>query len=289
MADVTLEYCILNIAASPHPQGAYELLFERAALQQVNYWGSHFATISKPTLIEDGFLQGRLVLWVEIDKKEPAVFTDILDEVSFNDLNIEIPENVGFNSRIFYYTFRKRDHMLFVEVKNELGKKVSVSQVKKIFSLLFGEEIQGADSPFVEVTIIPEEDALNKILKLSNIRWLKIHILRPNPDEIYGYVEEILGEMVQQGARSQDITFVAAPKTDGIKPNERTRQQAAVAEVNGYVQAHGRAPDGETIQLSTQWYPKTIRTSIFEFGSFIERALQIAKESVIRIRRNGDL
>ena len=104
---------------------------------------------------------GRVVVWTEIDENEPAINTDQLEEVDFDDLGIDIPDNIGFNGRIFSYVLREKDHMLFIEAHNDVGKRLSPSRAQRIFRMLFDFDIQGTDAPMVEVTVIPAEDAPN--------------------------------------------------------------------------------------------------------------------------------
>ncbi|WP_292334077.1 hypothetical protein [Mesorhizobium sp.] len=85
-----IEFCVLNIAASPHPGGVYVDLLNRAAFNPVNFWGELFATISPPEKVEDGFYRGRLLVWTEINTSEPAIRKDILQEVPFEQLAINL-------------------------------------------------------------------------------------------------------------------------------------------------------------------------------------------------------
>jgi len=278
--EVTVEYAILNIAASPHPDGVYEELLNRAALQPVNYWGSHFATISRPVRERDGFLRGRIVCWVEIDKSEPAVFKDKLEEVDFNDLDIDIPNNVGFNSKVFLYVFREKDHSMFIETSNDLGKKLSPRQARRILELLMGPTVQGNDAPLVEVTTIPEEDTLRRIFSMSKLKRLRIHIVRPNADDLD--VERILERLEGMGVRSEDKVLVAATDNGGITPDEETRTEAEVAEHNGFVQGVGYEEDGTRIDLSTKEYPRTIKKRVDQFGSAVAEIMSVALETFLR-------
>lgn len=278
MAENTVvEYCAINVAANPHPTGVYESILRSAALNPVRYWGDHHATISEPVEIEDGYFQGRLVAWTEINKNEPAVNLEMLTEIDLSDLDIQLPDNIGFNGRIFFYTFREKDHKLFVEVKNEFGKRLSPHRVEKIFSLLLSPEILGVDAPLVETTLMPDEDTLDRILTLHRLKRLDIHIVRPNADDVD--VREILEELEAQGAKSMDKTLIAAPQNDGLIPDENTSKQAHVAAYNGYVSGSGRQEDGEAIDLSTKAHPRIFDRLLTEFGSALGAALLVAKES----------
>jgi len=285
--NVSIEYCAVNVAAHPHPSGVYLKLLETAALAKVNYWGDHYATISSPVQREDGFYQGRLVTWTAINKDEPAVDTQKLEEVNLADIDLTLPDNLGFNGRIFIYTFRERDHTMFVETKNEFRKTLSASRVEKILTGLFSSEIQGSDAPLVEVTLIPEEDALNRILGLDRLKRLEIHLVRPNADDLD--VAEILAELDAQNAKSLEKTLVAAPGDQGLDPDEKTKKQAEVAEFNGYVLGKGNKEDGELVQYSTKAHPRIFERLLDQSSSIFAAALSVAKESIVRRRGGEDL
>lgn len=284
--NMVLEYCAVNIAAHPHPDGVYPDLLRQAALTKVNYWGDHYATISAPIRREDGFYQGRLVAWTSINEDEPAVDTQKLEEVNLADIDLSLPENLGFNGRIFIYTFRERDHTMFVETKNEFGKKLSPTRVEKILKGLLSPELQGSDFPLVEVTIIPEEDALNRIFGLEKLKRLEIHIVRPNADDLD--VEDVLKELDAQNAKSLEKVLVALPGDEGLTPDERTTKQAQVAEFNGYVLGRGNQADGELVQLSTKSHPRIFERMLDQSSSIFAAALAVAKEAVVRRTRSQD-
>tara|TARA_R110002124_G_scaffold16882_7_gene71444 strand:- start:10316 stop:11185 length:870 start_codon:yes stop_codon:yes gene_type:complete len=287
MADeVVVEYCAVNVAANPHPDGVYLALLQKASESEVKYWGDHYAKISSPVERENGFYQGRLVTWTAINRDEPPVDTQLLEEVDWDDLDLDIPANLGFNGRIFFYSFRNRDHTMFVETKNEFGKRVSAKQVEKILFRLFSPEVQGPDAPLVEVTLIPDEDTLNRILALDRLKRLEIHLVRPNADDLD--VEDILAELDAQHAKSMEKVLVAIPGNEGLQPDERTTVEAKVAEFNGYVVGNGYDADGELVHLSTKAHPRIFKRFLGEFGSALGAALLVAKESVVRRQRDED-
>ncbi|RUW32296.1 DUF4747 family protein [Mesorhizobium sp. M1E.F.Ca.ET.041.01.1.1] len=276
-----LEFCVLNVSASPHPAGVYVDILNRAARHPVNFWGDLFATISEPTLIEPGFYRGGLFVWTEIDKTEPAINKAKLEEIPFRNLDLDIPDDIGFNGRVFQYILRERDHALFLETRNDFNKRISPTRARTIFSLLFDPDIQGLEAPLVEVTVIPEEDALKRILAIPKLKRLHIHIVRPNADGISP--QGILDKLVNQGAKSQDIVLVAAPGPEGLKPNEETTTQAEVGSYDGYVEGAGTEEDGESVSLSTKQHPRVIRRVLGELGSAFDEALAVARETVLRL------
>jgi hypothetical protein len=206
----------------------------------------------------------------------------VLEEVNFDDLNIEIPDNVGFNGRAFIYVFRESDHTLFVEMKNDLGKRLSPQPARKIFSRLFDDP--SPDAPLVEVTVIPEEDALKRILAIPKLKRLRIHLVRPNADD--ADVSRIMGRLEDQRAKAQDIVLIAAPGADGIEPDRETRTEAEVAEFNGFVEGSGQEDDGTGVKLSTREYPRIIRRVVSQFGSSFAEAMAVATETLARAPRD---
>ncbi|MGF7006703.1 DUF4747 family protein [Aminobacter sp. BE322] len=277
-----IQYCMLNVAASPHPEGVYFGLFGRAASRQVVFFGSDIATISKPERVRDGFFRGRIVCWTPINKDEPAVLTDVLEEIDFDDLNINIPDNVGFNGRAFLYIFREADHTLFVEIENDHGKRLSPQRARRIFGLLF--EDGDPDAPLVEVTVIPDEDALRRIFAIPKLKKLRIHIVRPNADD--GDISRIMGRLVAQKAKAQDFELFAAPGPDGLELDQETKTEAEVAEHNGFVEGAGQEDDGTSVKLSTREYPRIIRRIVGQFGSTFDEAMAIAVETLARAPRD---
>lgn len=280
--NTVIQFCMLNVAASPHPEGVYFRIFERAANRQVQYYGDSVATISKPDRVKDGFFRGRIVCWTPINKDDPAVLTDVLQEIDFNDLNIDIPDNVGFNGRVFLYIFREADHTLFVEIENDQRKRLSPQRARKVFALLF--EDRNDSSPLVEVTVIPDEDALKRILTIPKLKKLRIHIVRPNADD--GDISRIMDRLVAQKAKAQDIEYFAAPGAEGLDPDDQTKAEAGVAEHNGFVEGAGQEEDGTSVKLSTREYPRIIRRIVGQFGSTFEEAMAIAVETLARAPRD---
>lgn len=276
----TVEYAILNISASPHPDGVYKDVLTKVALNPINYWGDHFATISEPVQDGDGFYRGRIVSWVEIDKTQPAVHKDKLEEVDFDELNLHLPDNIGFNSKTFLYVFRERDHLMFIETKNELGQSLSANRARRIMLMLMSQPILGKDDPLVEVTTIPEEDAVERILSLPTLKRLRIHIVRPNADDLD--VQKVLDRLERQGIRTEDKVLVASSEDGGITPDNETKIEVEVAEFNGFVEGVGYEEDGTRIDLSTKEYPRTIRKKVGQFGSSFAEIMSVAKEAVLR-------
>lgn len=274
----------INIVATPHPPGVYPRLLTIAAGKAVNFWGDQFAAITKPRQDDDNgdLYVGRLVIWTEIDEDAPAIQKRSLTESSLADLDFNIPNDVGFNGKVFTYVLNAKRHVFCIELKNEFGKMVSPARTARILELLLSPEILGMDAELVEVTVIPEEDALTKVLSLRRLDRILIVVKRPNADDVTSKANAILAELDAQNVKRQDVTLVREARTESIVLNERNQTLAEVGSTNGFVEAKGRTADGTQERRSTKEYPKVVKTVL----SMGQSALATIKDQASRIRAN---
>jgi len=110
-------YALLNVVAHPHPRGIYRKLLELASDgASVKFRSDRYARISRINEAKSGVLVGRLALWTEIDPNSPSINKSSLEEMSLKQAGVELPDNIGFNSSIFYFSFREAEHALYVEL-----------------------------------------------------------------------------------------------------------------------------------------------------------------------------
>lgn len=279
--DQTIEVGFLNVVATPHPAGVYSSLLKKAALKPINFFGDHFALINSVAKVEgaEALYRGRLYIWTEINKDEPAINKIKLEEISHADLQLEIPDDIGFNSKSFNFFLNEATHVLTVEVKNELQKSISIRRVGKIFSSLLSAEIIGLDSPSVEVTIIPDDDALDRVLSLPNLSKIQIVVLRPNEDDISKATGEILKELDDMKAKRLEIEIVREAGEKSIVLNNRYMKYAQVAAENGHVSTKGKGADHEAISASTKEHPRILKKAIDTTLSFSAALRSIAEST----------
>lgn len=287
MTDEILRLGVLNVVAHPHPEGIYpKLLFEISG-RGVNFWGSDFAAVTKPIEVEKGVYQGRIVIWTQIDPNEPAIDLKSLDEVPLDKTDARLPSDVGFNGRVFLYTLNEPTHLLFVETKNEFDKHLSPSRAKRIFSRLFSSLPD--DNPLVEVTIVPDEDSVERLLGLHRMDFVQIHLTRPNAEEFGDIVQTVLDDLTEAGAKSQDVIFRRSAEAPTITLPELLENVARVASYHGWFAARGRDEDGNKIDGSTREYPKIIESVIGHGTSLGTAAIRVARNFVPRIGPRRDL
>jgi hypothetical protein len=160
------EVCALNLAANPHPESIYINILRRAARFLVQARGSDYAKITSPRAVtgRSGIYTGRILIWTEIDLKRP--WLDLANEDELDPAlkkSISIPENARPNMRAFGYVFVEKPHRVYFEAKNEFGERLGPNVAKSIFSKITSQELLGFDSPEVEVTIVPDVDAVDRV------------------------------------------------------------------------------------------------------------------------------
>tara|TARA_R110000868_G_scaffold205720_1_gene454315 strand:- start:815 stop:1678 length:864 start_codon:yes stop_codon:yes gene_type:complete len=279
MARKLAEFGVLNIVANPHPDGTYiNALTHVSGGTGVNFWGDQYAAITSPREAEDKIFSGRIVLWTKIDEEAPAINLKKLEEVPIEKSGANLPIDIGFNGKIFSYYFNPKTHILIFEIKNEFDKRLSPLRCEKIFELLLSPERLPDNSPLFDVTTIPEDDTVEKILSLPKLRKIAIHLKRPNPDDVERDVQSVLDDLQAQGAKSQNIELVRAPKFEKLNLNAINSLYARVAASNGYVEGIGQSTSGEIIKQSTKQHPKTFKARLDEAISLTARAVRIARD-----------
>lgn len=285
MADQEIQFGVLNVVAHPHDAGTYGRLLARASGREVNFWGDLNGAIRPPREVESGIYQSEIVVGTEIDLDEPLIDRSSLEEVPAGEDDARAARSHLYNGRVFLLTFVEATHLLVFESKNEFGKQLSPQRAQRLFSRLLSQELLGPDSPYVDVTVVPEDDTLARLLGIHRLDFVEMYLKKPNPDTHDDDAQAILDELEEQGAKSQDLKLTRAPGADRLELNARNLAIAAVAQFNGFVRAKGYDEDGEHVDGSTRSYPKIIKvvrdaaTSIPVVARRIARELKIGQET----------
>lgn len=270
-----VELSVLNIVATPHPDGIYPQLLRDVSGQGVKFWGDEHAAISAPVEVGDGIFQGRIVIWTEIDPDAPAIDIAKLEEVPLESSGALLPDNVGFNGRVFLYTLNSKNHLIFVEARNEFKNNLSPRRAGIIFAALFKK--LPIDAPLVDVTVVPEDDTVDTLLALPRLDKVHIHLTRPNVEEFGEAAQQILKQLEAEGAKSQDVVIKRSPTADTLRLSEEHQIQARVSAYHGWFWASGLQEDGGKFDGSTKEYPKIIKKIIDGGTSFALAARDIAR------------
>jgi Domain of unknown function (DUF4747) len=271
-----LHVCALSISANPHPEGIYVSLLRRGADFIVHARGSDYAKITVPerdTRI-GRYYTGRILIWTEIDLKGKWLDITKGEELSPEIKNtIQIPPTAKPNFRSFNYALDNERHLVYFENRNEFGQTLGPSVAKRIFTSVLSPELQGPDAPEIEVTIVPETDAVDKILKLPGLRTLYIKLVRPNPDISDEARQRILGQLSQMHARREEITIYKTADAVALTPTSDIEEMAGVAADDGEVRGEGRDANGRKLEVSTTDFPQKLYVGMERGGTFLSRLL----------------
>lgn len=182
---------------------------------------------------------------------------------------INIPPTAKPNYRSFDYAFDNQRHLLYFEVKNDAGQTLSPNITRGIFTRLLSNEIQGPELPEVEVTLLPDTEAVEQILSLPGLRTLYIWIVRDNPDVSPDARRRILGRLEEAHARREETILTKSADSPALTPGTEIQEMAAVAAENGEVRGEGRDAQGHKVERSTADLPRRIYVGVDRGETFL--------------------
>lgn len=266
----------LNVAASPHPPGVYLRLLTKAAKFVVPAHGSDWAKITAPSRpkMHDDLYTGRILVWTEIDLKgkwyDTSKDAELSEEIR---KTINIPPNAKPNYRAFDYVFSEKKHRLYFEATNDLGKSIGPTVARRVLLQLLSRDLQGLEEPSVEVTLVPKDGTVRRILAIPGLRKLTIRVVLPNPDATDpATLRRVRARLQNARAKSLEETYVKQPRAKRLIATDEIRDTAEVAALNGFVSGEG-GTDEKPVSLSTANEP---RKEIIRAGggvSFLNRLL----------------
>lgn len=266
-----IEIGAINIAASPHPVGIYRRLLDLAANVEIHLHGSDWGKITTVTPFEDrpGLLSGRVLLWAHIDKDGKWLNKKKNTEATQAEKNsIVLSPDIEPNFRSFYFVFHEEKHRLILEFRNELGQTFGPSRAERFFYKLFNSSATNELQVEVAATVVPTEDALDRIFEIPRLRWLRIHNTRPNAEDLTDEAEELQARLKKMGAKSQDLELTKAAKVKALQPDDETKSLAAAAAIDGFVEGKGKTEAGANVFESTKRHPKIVEREVQGGSSF---------------------
>jgi hypothetical protein len=271
---------VVNVVAQPHPEGTYRRIFEAAGAltEGVNFFGDSYARLSPPSREKSGIFRGRLAVWMEIDQSEPIIFKGSLEQALLADTDFNVPSEVGFNSKVFFFSFREHDHTFFVELENDEGGSISVNRVVDALNAIFGRiSIPGIES--IDAYVKTERFAVDRVLSIPTLRKVEIVINIPNPDDLQDDIAAIYQEMVIMGAKQQKAEITKSRDAETLTLSPRYLALANVAKDTGFVKTEGFAADGSKQELSTREHPQIIDAVLENDVSAYRLVLRVASEN----------
>ncbi|AXY56786.1 DUF4747 family protein [Acinetobacter chinensis] len=235
----SVTYTALNIRVHPHPTPEiYIELFNYLYANRLDILLSNntYLAINKLTPLNedkplDGFL-GEIIKYNGItDNWYNENTGQVADPQDLREVNI--PGHLKANAKFFNFVFYPQDHILICEIKDKDGS-ISAKMLLEFFRKLFSSVKLLEIFKTIEVNLLPDLDAVDKILRMKQLKKLHLVIQRPNADELAEMEQEIFEEMDSQNVGIYQ-KILEAQDSEFLDPNERTKEQTRVAATNGQV------------------------------------------------------
>lgn len=256
----------INIVTHPHNPESYVRLLKKTfdLRQSVSVRAAQHMMIGelRPYSENDPKqrLAGRIYRFLQIDKNAPWFNVARHDVATDDELRkINIPDELRPNTEMFDFVFYPHGHTLYFDTHSNAARAseqrtMSAGQVGKMLSTLFSHQEIVQEFGQVEVTVLPEQEQLERILSIYELRTLTIKVTRPNPDELGAAQARVFARL--NNLKARQIKYELTAETgQSITPDDDTKQIALVAASNGVVVGHGRDRTGLMVTESTQNRP----------------------------------
>lgn len=251
----------INIAMhAPHPTDRYVELLQKAFRRRmiVRIGSLHGVTLGilyrpqqhgKLTLVS-----GEIYRFVKLDPGQPWFNTEKKEPATEEDVeSINIPAHLLPHLQRIPFVFNARRHQLWY-VSRDQSNSLSPATAVRFLELLLQTTALANEFPDVSVTAVPEKTSVDKILNLPGLEYLKIELVRPNPDTGESAEERWLRRLEEQKTTKAKLELFHA-RNQVLEPDAETKEMASVAANNGVVYGRGRSADGLPIEDSTKDRP----------------------------------
>lgn len=243
----------VNVALhAPHPAELYIQLFRRAfrSKRVVALGTLHGIMIGSMAIREDSYIRGEFYRFVKLDPREPWFNAESNEPATEEEMeSVNIPPNLLPHLRVIPFVFNIRKHHLWFIAKDQKSN-LGASTAVKFLDILLKEISLKADLPEVSVTALPDSTSVDEILNLPRLEYLRIELVRPNPDDGKRGEARWLKRLEEQNSGKMKLEITRA-RGEALVPDAETREMAAVASENGAVYGRGRDGTGLPIEDST--------------------------------------
>lgn len=264
----TIKVGALNIAMhSPHsPRRYVQMMNDVFKLQRMvrlrKVYGAMLGTLYAARQgSPDLGLNGEIYRFLKLDPNEPWFNSATREVATEGELrSIKIPEHLLPHLQRIPFVFRPMTHRLYFAAKDRtdsLGPLVA----QRLFDQLLAPLINEMDYPSIEVTVMPDQDSIERILRMPALETLTIKLVRPNADDGDDDQSRWLAKLETERARRIELRLVAE-RNATLQPDEETQIMAKVAATNGSVFATGRDVQGLPIQESTTAKPLLVPATV---------------------------
>lgn len=268
----TIEIRQINISMHPphSPQG-YVDLFQRAfSAKRIKIRGKADgyllgALYGTKDAVKKNELQGEIYRFTKIDHSAPWFNTETGKPAEdLETEQIHIPGHLLPNLDRIPFIFLPREHRFWYvsrDKKAVLGPSVAENFLQQVLD----EAAREHGLPQVEVTVVPDEAAVDEVLGLHRITKLILEFKRPNADDAGNIEQEIMCRMERRKVDRwhEEMTSKAQ---EGIITDDELKARAQAAAHNGFVQSQGYDAAGvsaiESTKAKPARYPQLVNAAI---------------------------
>lgn len=256
---------ILNITIQPHsPERYIELFYDVFKGKFIGkYYGDKQGIISKIVNITEDVgalsLRGEISIFTKIDTDGNWFDVKSLDEADENDLKeINIPANLRPNLTRCNFIFDATNHKMYFENRSSNNDKFGFKSIERLIYSIFNREKIVNQYGDVAVCLMPEENALERLLSYPQINKFEMRITPPNPDDLADITEKTMRRLNSMNAKNMEQSFSSKTKSQSLELDEETKQLAKIASKNGFVKVIARDAYDRVVQDSTQEHPQKV-------------------------------
>lgn len=250
-------FAAINIALhAPHPVGKYVELLQkafrsRAIIRMGALHGVMLGSIGRPRDYgRTQLLSGEIYRFVKLDPDQPWFNVEKKEPATDEDVDaIKIPNHLLPHLQRIPFIFNARRHKLWYVSRDQANSLAPATATRFLSQLLQTTAVQH-DFPEVSVTAVPESTSVEEILGLPGLEYLKIELVRPNPDDGESAEERWLRRLEEQNTTKAKLELFHA-RNQVLEPDAETKVMAEVASTNGVVFGRGRTADGLPVEDST--------------------------------------
>lgn len=254
--DRKLQLAALNIVTHPHsPDNYVKLLRALFSLKRpIAIRGTQHLMLGELRPVKKGELlhglRGRIYRFDQIDPDSPWFNVENNEAATSEEVaEIKIPASLKPNLVMFNFVFFPKGHTLYFEAKAD-KHTLGPSSLQKFLIELCGIPTIVARFGKVDVTVLPDKEQLDRILKIPRLTKLIVDVKRPNPDDLADEEEEVFSRLRDMGTR-RIVQELTAERNESIKPDSDVKLLARVAAKNGSVTGVGYTLEGDKLEEST--------------------------------------
>ena len=257
----TMTISVFNIVMpKPHSPERYveALKAARGLFRPMKMWGDYSGLLETVhPHVEDGYVTGTIIRFLDLDLVRDWFNTETNRPASREEVNrrVTIPAHLKPHLSRTEFVFFPDSHMLFyVRQARPSEPGIGPSQLKQFFTNLFTSWELITEYGLIEVSIIPEMEAVEGILSHAYLRTLHITVKLPNPDGVADVSARVAARLEAENARAHEERLVA-DKKKYLQPDADRHTLARVAATHGSVRGVvGKRGESKTL-LSTEDTP----------------------------------